>query len=203
MTGGGSAIASGSPTASAGRRSRSKKGKEKEKEKEKEKGKDPLSSLSNEELEKLLKAEEKKSEEIKTKNKKLGKRKQLHNSASNSLSSQNLNIHNSHSTGLGSKSSDNLLMNLDLNQDPITNLLDLNSESNHQSKEDAKISSILSDNRNALRKFHLKEKEAFSILKTLKERKFFSRLPTYAKNIILVRNFFYFSFRNLLRKKAS
>jgi hypothetical protein len=113
---------------------------------------DPLSLLSNEELEKIL---------------------NKYDSKNNTGSNQ-------------PKAFKDDLFGFETNQDPISNLLDINSHS-VQGKEESMINSIISDNKNAIRKFKLNEKEAYNLVRILKDRKFFNKLPTSARNLISVR----------------
>lgn len=82
------------------------------------------------------------------------------------------------------------LASLDLSTDPINTILDMNSNTNpkFKNKIESRINSLIRENKNALRKFKLKEKDAFNLIRTLHEYKFFSKLPVSARNIINVRN---------------
>lgn len=145
--------------------------------------KDPLASLSNEEIENMLKQLDNKS------NNSSSASHHLHNPA---ISNNSVGI-KPHSNSI--TSTNNLLspeallkddtLGIDFSQDPISNLLDLNTPG-FKTKEENKIMAIVSENKNALRKFKMKEKDAFNLIRMLQEKSFFSRLPTTARNIISV-----------------
>lgn len=121
--------------------------------------KDPLSDLSDAELDKLMK--------------------------DYGLSNKDLGILSTNSTKAektGKKKYD--LLDLNDDEDPLKNLLKNNNK--NVTTGLTTPSAIFSHNRNLLKKFHISQRNAYNLVNMLKRLDIFNRLPISAKNIVAV-----------------
>ena len=125
------------------------------------KEKDPLSDLSDADLDKLMK-------EYGLSNKDLGI----------------LGANNSTKPEKNKKTYDLLDLNFG-DEDPLKNLLKSNNKIKNPQLNSP--SALFNNNKKILEKFHISQRNAYNLVKLMKEFNLFSRLPITAKNIIAVR----------------